>query len=501
MTAKLYKLLKIALLLALVVVATVVGVRTWDIMRGQPLSVWHKYVPADLHAAEIAKLDWAGYLAAEERLFQDVRRNVVERIAPEDRIPANRYYAESPIYPGRFKTDWNRSYLMEPDGPPVGAVVLLHGLTDAPYSLRHVARLYRSRGFVAIGIRLPGHGTVPAGLTSAEWEDWVEATRLAVREATRRAGPSRPLHVVGFSNGGALALKYALDALGDPQLAKPERVILVSPMIGITAFARFAGVFGWPAVFPAFAQAAWLSVMTEFNPFKYNSFPINGARQSSLLTRVLQDQISTYAQENRLAGLPPVLTFQSVVDFTVSTRAVIDALYAQLPANGSELVLFDINRGAKLTPLLRTSFENALERLAPAPPLKYRLTIVANAAPRVRQTVARITEPGATAEAVRPLALEYPPELYSLSHVAIPFPMNDALYGMRPDGETDEDFGVSLGTLSARGEVGLLIVTLDSLTRASSNPFFPYMLERIAADIPAAPAPKAAAPAPSKAGS
>ena len=40
----------------------------------------------------------------------------------------------------------------------------------------------------------------------------------------------------------------------------------------------------------------------------------------------------------------PVLTFQSVMDFTVSTRAIITSLYAHLPANGSELVLFDINR-------------------------------------------------------------------------------------------------------------------------------------------------------------
>ena len=119
-------------------------------------------------------------------------------------------------------------------------------------------------------------------------------------------------------------------------------------MIGITSFARFAGVFGWPAVLPAFAKAAWLGVVPEFNPFKYNSFPINGARQSSLLTRALQKRLNQYAREGRLDALPPVLTFQSVVDFTVSTRAIITSLYANLPANGSELVLFDFNRSAKL---------------------------------------------------------------------------------------------------------------------------------------------------------
>ena len=46
-------------------------------------------------------------------------------------------------------------------------------------------------------------------------------------------------------------------------------------MIGITRFARFAGVAGWPAVFPPFVKAAWLSVLPEYNPFKYDSFPIN----------------------------------------------------------------------------------------------------------------------------------------------------------------------------------------------------------------------------------
>jgi len=218
-------------------------------------------------------------------------------------------------------------------------------------------------------------------------------------------------------------------------------------------------------------------VTPEFNPFKYNSFPINGARQSSRLTRALQDQIVRYARENRLGELPPVLTFQSVVDFTVSTRAIVTALYAQLPANGSELVLFDLNRNAKVSPLLRGHFETVLDRLLPAPPRRFRTTILTNASPGTGEVVERIVAAGATTEASRMLGLTYPREVYSLSHVAIPFPVTDALYGMDPG--TDEDFGVNLGTMTTRGEVGVLILPLDSLVRVSSNPFFPYMLERI----------------------
>jgi alpha-beta hydrolase superfamily lysophospholipase len=470
-------LLKTAAVLLVLAFAGLLGIRAWDAQRGPPLSVWHTFVPPDVKASKIAKLEWRDYLEAEQKLFAEVRANVTDKLEPEERIPANRYFDGSPIYPGKFTTDWNRSYVLEPEGTPVGAVVLLHGLTDTPYSLRHIARSYRARGWVAIGIRLPGHGTVPAGLAKVDWEDWSEATRLAVREARRRIGPSRPLHIVGFSNGGALAMKYALDALGDKSLSRPDRLVLISPMIGITAFARFAGVFGWPAIFPAFANAAWLSVVPEFNPFKYNSFPINGARQSSLLTRVLQEQIAASARDGRLKDLPPVLTFQSVVDFTVSTRSIVTALYANLPANGSELVLFDVNRNAKLSPLLRSTHERVLDRLLPDPPRAYRTTIISNAGSATGEVIERVIGAGATAEQSRPLGLAYPNELFSLSHVAIPFPMSDSLYGMAPG--TDEEFGVNLGTIAARGEVGLLIVTLDSLVRTSSNPFFPYMLGRI----------------------
>jgi alpha-beta hydrolase superfamily lysophospholipase len=480
----LFKLLKWTGLGLAIALVGVLALRVWQLERGPPLAVWHKFSPDELRAKDLAKLEWAGYLEAEQALFEQVRTEVTGKLEPEDRIAANRYFDGSPLYPGRFATDWNRSYTLAPAGEPVGAVVLLHGLTDSPYSLRHIARRYRDHGFVAVAIRLPAHGTVPAALTDVEWEDWSEATRLAVREARRRAGGARPLHLVGFSNGGALAMKYALDAIEDKTLARPDRIVLISPMIGITAFARFAGVFGWPAIVPRFAKAAWLSIVPEFNPFKYNSFPVNGARQSSLLTRVLQDQIVRLARANRLAELAPVLTFQSLADFTVSTPAVITALYGNLPANGSELVVFDLNRNARLGPLLRPSFDDKFERLLPPLPRTYRTTFLTNASAATEEVVARTVDAGASTEQTRMLGLAYPPEVYSLSHVAVPFPVNDPLYGMYPT--LDESYGVRLGAMAARGEIGALIVTLDSLIRVSSNPFFPYMLERIENGIPGA---------------
>ncbi|HHF7375356.1 alpha/beta hydrolase [Legionella bozemanae] len=481
MRTRLFKLLKSLTKLVCLCFVILLGLRIFDSQRGPALELWHTYVPKEKHAKELDKLNWAQYIEIENALFDAVRTEVTEKLNKKERVPVNRYFSGSPVYPEKFSTDWNRSYIREPQGPAVGAVVLLHGLTDSPYSLRHIARRYVAHGYVAIAIRLPAHGTVPAALTDVKWEDWLAATRLAVREARRRIGPSQPLHLVGFSNGGALALKYALDSLENKQLTRPDKIILISPMIGVTRFARFAGFAALPAVLPPFAKAAWLSILPEFNPFKYNSFPVNGASQSHRLTAVLQQQIVRLANEDRLIELPSVLTFQSVMDFTVSTRAIITAFYANLPANGSELILFDLNRAAKLGLLLRPSADTAVARLLNKPPRKFRTVIITNATDDSIDVVERVTEAGTVNERVSSLGLAYPRDVYSLSHVAIPFPVNDSLYGLSPD---SKKYGIQLGALASRGERNVLIISLDSILRLSSNPFFPYMIKRIEEHIP-----------------
>jgi hypothetical protein len=90
-------------------------------------------------------------------------------------------------------------------------------------------------------------------------------------------------------------------------------------------------------------------------------------------------------------------------------------------------------------------------------------------------------EAGEATEHERSLGLLYPRAVYSLSHVALPFPPSDGLYGNEPD--PNENFGVQFGALAARGEVGVLIISMDSLARISWNPFFSYVIARIEQDI------------------
>ena len=101
--------------------------------------------------------------------------------------------------------------------------------------------------------------------------------------------------------------------------------------------------------------------------------------------------------------------------------------------------------------------------------------------------VERVTEAGATTEQTRSLGLTYPADVFSLSHLALPFPMDDSLYGLEPG--NPEEYGTNLGSIATRGERGTLIVSMDSLVRMSANPFFPYLMQRIEEGLGSGPKP------------
>jgi hypothetical protein len=186
----------------------------------------------------------------------------------------------------------------------------------------------------------------------------------------------------------------------------------------------------------------------------------------------------------RLRDFPPVLTFQSALDATVSTRAVFDGLYGYLPAHGGhEIVVFDRNWSAEASALLEEENRNPLLVIVPPGPRNYAVTVLSNGPGSGSTTTVEATTVAAGERDSRHLMLtqSFPPNFYSLSHVALPFPPDDALYGYLP---SPDDFGLRLGVVSPRGERGSLIVNADTLMRASCNPFFDYMMGRIDAHLP-----------------
>jgi predicted alpha/beta-fold hydrolase len=226
-----------------IVIVTILVVRSYDAARSPPLKLWHTQVPHELDVSEIDSADWEAWVVAENAAFAEVQKDVIDALPADDHISINRYFAECPANPQRFAQNWNHSFVLTPVGTPRGAVVLLHGLTDSPY--RHAAHALRTSSMVTSRWRFACRARHRAGgLTTTRWEAWLAATRLAVRTRTM-AGDKVPLHLVGYSNGGALALKYALDSLSDPKLARPDRLVLLSPMVGITRLCAFRRVLGW----------------------------------------------------------------------------------------------------------------------------------------------------------------------------------------------------------------------------------------------------------------
>ena len=66
--------------------------------------------------------------------------------------------------------------------------------------------------------------------------------------------------------------------------------------------------------------------------------------------------------------------------------------------------------------------------------------------------------------------------MFSLSHVALPFPPDDPLYGYLSERDVHH---VHLGRVQMHGENGVLAIPDWVLTRQRSNPFHSYMIERI----------------------
>jgi alpha-beta hydrolase superfamily lysophospholipase len=466
-----------AVKVAVVMAVTVVVIRALDARRLPDLRTWHRETPeSELQAGELDGMSLPDYLRREDAVFREVRE-IEGRIEPEERTLGNRYFSGSAVNPGRFARDWNRSFEVVPEEVRGGAL-LIHGLTDAPYSVRPLAEVFRRQGFYVLALRMPGHGTVPGGLTRASWKDWLAAVRLGMRHVRGRVGEGRPLMLAGYSNGGALAVKYSLDALAEEDLPRADRLVLLSPMIGVTRFAKFSRLSDLIGSLPGLEKAQWTDVVQEFNPFKYNSFPVYAAQQSYELTTALDEQLEEERRTGRIAKLPPVLTFLSLADATVLVEAVSERLYDRLTAaNGSELVLFDLNRQAYLRPLLRPTLDAWLAARQKGPARPYKFSLVTNATPATPEVVLRSRAAGTGKASARPLGLSWPPQIYSLSHVALPFPVTDPLYGISPDPR--ELYGARLGALAPRGERKVLAVPVESLMRMSCNPFYPYMEGRV----------------------
>jgi alpha-beta hydrolase superfamily lysophospholipase len=464
---------------AAVVIATIVLVYAVQArVRLPELHAWHRVL---LHEEagnghEAAFESFEAYLQQETRLFAELRERVYA--GPEaDTFALGRYNPQSVVADLALETPYNRTYELAPEGEPRGAVLLMHGLSDSPYSMRGMAEVFQSRGYYVVALRLPGHGTVPSSLREVQWEHWYAAVAVAARHAAARGGRGKPLYIGGHSTGAALATLYAVRALDDPELPKPQGLYLVSAAIGISRFAVLTNVISGLAFIPWFEKSRWIDVLPEYDPYKYNSFPVNAANQIHTLTGVLRDALDDAGRRGRLAAMPRVVVFQSIVDSTITAEEVVRGLLALLPRADHELVVFDVNRIDAIQGLIAAGPLEDLETIRNSTNLPFRMTLVASSGPDTRAVAAYTREAGAAEVRKEELALEWPNTVFSLGHLSLPFPADDPVYGVALPPDAHPRF--NLGAVAVRGESGALVLSLGSFSRLRSNPFFDVIRTKI----------------------
>jgi alpha-beta hydrolase superfamily lysophospholipase len=451
-----------------VLLLTIYFVRAFDSRRMPPLGPEYRIeFEHEFDASQEDQTDWSAYLAIENKLAVELEAKIDSETRPDSLV--DRFSADSLTFPDNYHGNWNRSYEMSASSPR-GVAVLLHGLTDSPYSMLSTAQTLVDAGYNVVVPRMPGHGFAVGGLLQARWEDWIAAVHIAVRHAMKLRGSDQALLLVGYSNGGLMAVDYALQCDEIVDLPCPDGLVLMSPAIAVNPLAV---VMNWHAAIswvPYFEKFKWLSILPEIDPFKFTSFPKRAAWEIYKISKRTHKQLG---QPIEAAKLPPILTFQSVVDNTVSARAIVTNLYDKLPANGSELVVYDINRNSTLLHLMKDLPGGPADYFESAAPLNFGVTILRNRNRYSLEVDSWTLAAGQNIPVADRTNFNWPRGIYSLSHIAVPFRADDQVYG-DGSGRNDNNPGVVFGALAPRGEQGVLLLTSDYFLRTRYNPFFGF---------------------------
>ena len=123
------------------------------------------------------------------------------------------------------------------EGGPTG-VLLCHGFTGSPQSLRPWAEYLAPEGLTVSLPRLPGHGTTWQEMNRTRWEDWYAEVDRAFGEL--QAATSE-IFVMGLSMGACLALRLAeLNGaavsglvLVNPSITADTKLFLLAPVLKV----------------------------------------------------------------------------------------------------------------------------------------------------------------------------------------------------------------------------------------------------------------------------
>jgi carboxylesterase len=198
-------------------------------------------------------------------------------------------------------------------------VLLCHGFTGSPQSLRPWAQALAEAGLSVSLPRLPGHGTTWQEMARTRWEDWFAEANRAFEELR---GTTDEIFIMGLSMGGCLALRLAELhgaavsglVLVNPSVTADTRLFLLAPVLKL--------------VIPSLPGIASDIKKDGASEGGYNRVPVKAAATLPGLWRITREHLGDLTQ--------PVLAYRSVTDHVVGP-ASLSLLRKALPAGQLEV--------------------------------------------------------------------------------------------------------------------------------------------------------------------
>lgn len=203
-------------------------------------------------------------------------------------------------------------------GGPTG-ILLCHGFTGSPHSLRPWAEHLAAEGLTVSLPRLPGHGTTWQEMNRTRWEDWYAEVDRAFGELQ---ATTDDIFLMGLSMGACLALRLAelhRDAVSglvlvNPSVTADTKLFLLAPALKMV-IPSLKGV-GSDIKKPGVTELA------------YDRTPTKAAATLPVLWKVTKRDLGKVTA--------PVLVFKSTEDHVVGP-ASLDVLRAALPKAALEV--------------------------------------------------------------------------------------------------------------------------------------------------------------------
>lgn len=199
--------------------------------------------------------------------------------------------------------------LRQPNNDKVA--LLVHGLTDSPFTFHDLAQVYYQQGYSVRTILLPGHGTAPDALQTIDAKQWQQATDYAIKRAV---SDYETVVLGGYSTGAALLINYLTTHTVDEKI---KALMLFSP--ASEPHNKNGWLAKWIDLIPF---VDWIDEDADVDFAKYESFPWNAAAAADDAMAMIE-----LASIKKL-NFPniPIFSVLSDIDTTIDTQATLALL-------------------------------------------------------------------------------------------------------------------------------------------------------------------------------